>query len=122
MSTQSQHLGIVVGVDGTPSSARAVDWAAHEAAMAALDAGGADATWERAREAWARRGDLPEAKALLQTLAPGSPRAGAALVALEAPGPSAVAALEALAAQSPGHPLERWLHAVVVTAATAGPR
>lgn len=32
MSTQSQHLGIVVGVDGTPSSARAVDWAAHEAA------------------------------------------------------------------------------------------
>ncbi|MBX7099592.1 MAG: hypothetical protein K1X89_17885 [Myxococcaceae bacterium] len=98
------------------------DWTAHDAAMAALDSGSPDATWERARAALARRGDLPEAKALLQTLAPGSPRAGAALVALEAPGPSAVAALEALAAQSPGHPLERWLHAVVVTAATAGQR
>jgi nucleotide-binding universal stress UspA family protein len=35
MSTQSQHLGIVVGVDGTPSSARAVEWAAREAARRA---------------------------------------------------------------------------------------
>lgn len=32
MSTQSQRLGIVVGVDGTSSSTRAADWAAREAA------------------------------------------------------------------------------------------
>ena len=33
MSPQQTHLGIVVGVDGSPSSTVAVEWAARDAAM-----------------------------------------------------------------------------------------